>query len=105
MTEKKMTESEIMKALKECEDCHYFNECEKSTRLALDLINQKNAEIELLENESKRQATKAIKEFVERVKAKHRRIMDYDEAGFGCQILIVEETYIDKIAKEMGVEL
>ncbi len=47
----------------------------------------------------------AIKEFAERVKAKHRRITDYDEAGFGCQIFIVEEEYIDQIAKEMGVEL
>jgi hypothetical protein len=43
-----MTDNEIIKALKECEECHYYNDCEKSTRLALDLINRQKAEIEWL---------------------------------------------------------
>ena len=47
----------------------------------------------------------AIKEFAERVKAKHRRITEYDEAGFGCKTFVVYEETIDQIAKEMGVEL
>ncbi len=43
-----MTDNKIIKALKECEECHYYNDCEKSTRLALDLINRQKAEIERL---------------------------------------------------------
>lgn len=46
----------------------------------------------------------AYKEFAERLKEKHRRITDYDEAGFGCQIFIVEEDYIDNLLKEMTGE-
>lgn len=42
-----------------------------------------------------------IEDFAERLKEKHRRITDYDEAGFGCQIFIVEEDYIDRLVKEM----
>lgn len=53
----------------------------------------------------KRGYERGVKEFAERVKEKHRRITDYDEAGFGYQIFIVEENIIDQIAKEMGVEL
>ena len=43
-----MIDNEIIKALEECEGCHNFNECEKSTRLALSLINRQKAEIEEL---------------------------------------------------------
>ncbi len=77
---------------------------------------KEKAEIERLEALSKHHQTlinmlnegiaearaEAISEFAERLKAKHRRITDYDEAGFGCQIFIVEENIIDKIEKEMG---
>lgn len=34
-----MTDNEIIKDLKQCEECHYYGECEKSVRKALDLIN------------------------------------------------------------------
>ena len=44
-----MTDNEIINYLKECEGCQYFNDCEKSTRLALDLINRQKAEIERLQ--------------------------------------------------------
>ena len=43
----------------------------------------------------------AYKEFAEKLKEKHRRITDYDEAGFGCQIFIVEESYIDNLLNEL----
>jgi hypothetical protein len=78
---------------------------------ALDLINRLKVEIERLEQENHWFAdigkmyseikAETIKEFAERLKGKHRRIMDYDEAGFGASILIVEEKVIDKIVKEM----
>ena len=82
---------------------------------ALDLINRQKAEIERLQKHIQEGVdlakeipqmiiltqNEAIKDFAERLKEKHRRITDYDEAGFGCQIFIVEEAYIDKIATEM----
>lgn len=43
----------------------------------------------------------AYKEFAERLKDKHRRITDYDEAGFGAQIFIVEERVIDNLLKKL----
>lgn len=123
-----MTESEIIKALEcisgkifYCSDCAYrcgsVVAChKKSAKDAIDLINCKNAEIELLENESKRQATKAIKEFAEMVKqedGENNHIFD------DCASILVPKEYrrgreekinefwetIYKIAKEMGVEL
>ena len=105
MTEKKMTESEIMKALEcisgkifYCSDCAYrcgsVAAChKKSAKDALDLINRKNAEIELLENESKRQATKAIKDVFQAID-----FMCIDTFGnFNHKAFI-------NLKKEMGVE-
>ena len=104
MTEKKLTESEIMKALECCskpvgEDC---NECPlKSSdclkvnieELALDLINRKNEEIERVTKERdnitktytevvdawKITRAKAIKEFAERVKEEI-----ISDTAYGC---------------------
>ena len=119
-----MTEAEIMKALEECKECHFFNDCEKSTRLALDLINRKNAEIERLsvvahlgnarandyrvmrdrafkaEAEIEAARAEAIKEFAERVKAKATH-MQFDWIDWNK----IDIDDIDQIAKEMGVEL
>jgi hypothetical protein len=112
-----MTESEIMKTLECCRglkivNVKFFNceiplevtETEKEIFVGdiLDLLNRKNAEIELLENESKRQATKAIKEFAERVKK--LIVMCYYDLGDLEDTMLLEKD-IDQIAKEMGVEL
>ena len=93
----------------------------------VDLINRLQAEIEGLEAEIDKQyeiaeanvraeiasggtschwcedkvRAEAYKEFAERLKDKHRRITDYDEAGFGAQIFIVEERVIDNLLKEL----
>ena len=42
----------------------------------------------------------AIKEFAERLKSKHRRILDYDEAGFSAKTDIVYVETIDNLVKE-----
>ena len=126
-----MTDNEIIKALEccvnngyptGCQDCPYRGEdCNETLDAdALDLINRQKAEIERLKNglaisqkETKRilvtkggrgygkTRAEAIKEFAERLKEKRRRIADYDEAGFSCQIFVVEEDYIDNLVKEM----
>ena len=74
----------------------------------LDLINRQQAEIERLKKGWKADViltanvkAEAYKEFAERLKDKHRKIIDYDEAGFGAQIFIVEEKVIDNLLKEM----
>lgn len=43
----------------------------------------------------------AIKEFAEKLKEKQRRMIDYDEAGWGSQIFIVEVDAIDNLVKEI----
>ena len=85
---------------------------------AINLINRQKAENERLTAERdamhqdviaaeeyawqcKTAKAEAYKEFAERLKDKHRRITDYDEAGFGAQIFIFEERVIDNLLKEM----
>lgn len=179
MTDKKLTDAEIIKALSDCissvhcDECPYergcFREVDNIDLLvdALDLINRLQAENQELKRESNVSiedihglsdrvnelieenerlnkenqlmldnhpanthrncvvidngviytktiedyekfltdvSTEAYKEFAERLKEKHRRITDYDEAGFGCQIFIVEEDYIDNLLKELTNE-
>ena len=134
MTEKKLTEAEIMKAMEDQK--HLFLANDVFVRDALDLINRKNAEIERLQKkdgaecpvchgvgrigttdwltknmsakqlaEKKAKAiaecnaearAEAIKEFAERVKYEGRQ-----DGAFGY----VDLYAIEKIAKEMGVEL
>ena len=110
-----MTESEIIKALEHCTSSATSgacNGCPLNTKdgcnsltytynllekLALDLINRKNAEIERLQKHNTEMARKhyqdgraeAIKEFAERIKS----------------VFVIDERFIDQIAKEMGVEL
>lgn len=43
----------------------------------------------------------AIKEFAERLKAKERKMLDYDEAGFSCMASVIYTETIDKLVKEM----
>lgn len=106
----------------ECKQCPYGGNCYEGDvnflQDIVDLINRQRAEIERLtvlaelgnvrandyramRDKAKNARAEAIKEFAERLKEKHRRITDYDEAGFGCQIFIVEEDYIDRLVKEM----
>ena len=95
MTENKLTEQEIMKALEccilgDCQGCYYGDTDQRHCKddlmqNALDLINRKNAEIE-------RARAEAIKEFAERVKMLNNTN------------LILWNEQIDQIAKEMGVE-
>lgn len=125
MTDREFTEAEIMKALECCFKkgllCESCDECpnmamgslcmDQMIKDAIDLIERKNAEIERLEALSKHHQTlinmlnegiaearaEAVKEFAERVKKK----------GFTnnfCKLLITAEE-VDRIAKEMGVEL
>jgi hypothetical protein len=130
MTEHKFTDDEIIRALRKLQEmseftppiCHYekditeppfckpFEQFQNDVKVALDLIKRYKAEIERLGNlldcyeetsGNKKAKAEAIKEFAERLIAKHRRITDYDEAGFNCQIFIVEEAYIDNLVKEM----
>ena len=117
MNERKLTESEIMKALEccstglaeDCAECPHESNCLKVSLegLALDLINRKNAEIERLEkaievqeimlgNQDraiKKAKAEAIKEFAERVKD---LFPEEDK---------ITRNVIDDLAKEMGVEL
>ena len=71
-----MTDNEIINALRGCEGCHYFNECAKSTRLALDLINRQQAEIEnykqIAENQQSVSMDKEVK--IRRLKAEVERL-------------------------------
>lgn len=48
MTDKKFTDDEIIKDLKQCEECHYYGECEKSVRKAIDIINRLKEENDTL---------------------------------------------------------
>ena len=122
-----MTESEIMKALEccvtsgdftksqieICSPCPYFNlgDCTGTLKAnALYLLNSKNAEIDkskhykrlyedlkaehietikAIRQNEKATRTEAIKEFAERIKS----------------VFVIDERFIDQIAKEMGVEV
>lgn len=96
----------------------------------LDLIRRQKAEIERYERESNEAFDKwrrldertkeryaelyeeakvvvraeAVKEFAERLKSKHRRILDYDEAGFSAPTDIVYVETIDNLVKEFTEE-
>ena len=109
--EPKMTESEIMRAL----ECAYLWQTtdvrtykgipiEEFSKAVLDLINRKNAKIEKLNFENlqmvasiKELRAEAIKEFAEMVKMRFSGTMCCSGG------LILRE--VNKIAKEMGVEL
>ena len=106
MTDKKLTDSEIVKEfqLRTLKAEHPgFILCGQ----IVDLINRQKAEIEKLRYnleavlDERADHSEAYKEFAERLKDKHRKIIDYDEAGFGAQIFIVEERVIDNILKEL----
>ena len=110
-----MSEAETKKAIECCkiEDClncplktkAYNNKCKDILfESVIDIINRKNAEIEQfadigkLYSEIKAEArVEAIKEFAERVKLRFSGTMSCSGG------LILRE--VDKIAKEMGVEL
>ena len=125
MTEKKLTEAEIMKALetisKELADVTEFQLIEPHNvrkisyfcKDVIDLINRKNAEIGKLNFENlqmlasikgleERVRAEAIKEFAERAKKQKYQSSDWSH---GEHPFVVEEDDIDEIAKEMGVEL
>lgn len=86
----------------------------KQAILLKDENNRLKAEIERLENslaiskkETRRYAAQCqtirsdvAKEFAERLKSKHRRILDYDEAGFLAPTDIVYVETIDNLEKE-----
>ena len=106
-----MTEKEIMKALEcckaynydACSECPFNRNADCAFAVAtncLDLINRKNAEIEDLKIKNEHLAVfgaeaknEAIEEFAERLKE------------LITEIEFVEDWDIDRIAKEMGVEL
>ena len=115
-----MTDNEIIKALECCgagickEECFgYFmkgtSKCTTElTKNALALINRQKAEIEELREivfmdrseAIKQLKADAVKEFAERLKSKHRRILDYDEAGFSAPTDIVYVETIHNLVKE-----
>ena len=132
MTENKMTESEIMKALEchkereidTCSDCPYFNVDGCGYELsgyALDLINRKNADIERLSvvahlgnmraNDYRVMRDRAFKAEAEIEAARAEAIKEFAERVKAKAIQkfdwneYVEVEDIDQIAKEMGVEL
>ena len=124
MTEKQMTEAEIMKALeccaerKPCRECPLFNYAQDADKCknklfeeAFALINRKNAENEVYKNnleamaktmhnsakETREEArAAAIKEFAEKAKDTKLKI--------GNEYMIYADN-LDQIAKGMGVEL
>ena len=119
-----MTEAEIMKALECCskvadEGCAECPLCRKDCfklnleKLALDLLNRKNAEIERLAKEVDRLSqvvlyhegqiadaqAEAIKEVLQRARGK---VCCIPQHHFTLEQVLCD---IDQIAKEMGVEL
>ena len=70
MTDKKLTDEEIIKALEchinaeDCVGCEMFGQCEEIllTELVLDLINRQKAEIERLKSELSNTRRKALLE-------------------------------------------
>lgn len=121
MTAVEMTEAEIMKAL-EC----LASQGEYTVQNALDLINRKNAEIEvykerfeMLDSNSQmaigyadaleeRARAEAIKEFADRLKeagAKSVEVAFYGNGTETIEFITLRTNLVDQIAKEMGVEL
>ena len=121
MTEREMTEAEIMKAFECCKEyrcrgkhCPFYEygDCkERLDVLKIDFIKRKNAEIEVLQkaiqvqeimlgNQDyaiKKAKAEAIKEFAERVKEKKRV---WEDNGYWIEYIPFNE--IDQIAKGMG---
>lgn len=119
MTEKKLTESEIMKALEicgkgimfsthDCKKCPYYTalNCERKCKQnTLDLLNRKNAENERLEKEVDRLSqvvlyhdgkiadaqAEAIHEFAERVIKEGEKNVDYYTPE-GCDLFFKNGT-------------
>jgi hypothetical protein len=58
----------------------------------------------MLPRELAKERAKAVKEFADRLKSKHRRILDYDEAGFSAKTDIVYVETIDNLVKEFTEE-
>jgi hypothetical protein len=52
----------------------------------------------------KKARDEAAKEFAKRLKSKHRRILDYDEAGFSAPTDVVYVETIDNLVKEFTEE-
>ena len=101
MTDKKLTDEEIIKRLERCVKRGNRN---YDTDIVLDLINRQNAEIVrlkyLLDEEEKKYTIcakhfykEAIKEFAERLKGKAMQKFDWNE--------YVEVEDIDNLVKEM----
>ena len=103
MTDKKLTNEEIIRRLKFCEDCSANINVE-----ILDLINRQKAEIERLKKELTEYKlrlkmsectvdetkSEAIKEFAERLKEKLQWDVEFEN-------MIVFENDIDNLVKEM----
>ena len=58
----------------------------------------------MLPRELAKERAKAVKEFAERLESKHRRILDYDEAGFSAPTDVVYVETIDNLVKEFTEE-
>lgn len=128
MTKKKPTESEIMKALECCskvvdEGCGecpmYEKDCNEVSleKLALDLINRKNAENdkvrteldrltiyfdEAVEARLKTARAEAIKEYIERLRAYPIRY-HIEHENLNKFVPFIDDIDLYQIAKEMGV--
>lgn len=98
-----------------CESCEKESALYHALVLIKTHINRQNAEIKKLTidmnaarlgmiAEHERLLTaraEAIKEFAERLKAKERKMLDYDEAGFSCMASVIYTETIDNLVKEM----
>lgn len=116
MSDKKMTETEIMNALKECEGCHLtvIEESHRKQngelRKEVERLTKENhhfADIGKFYSEIKAEArAEAIKEFAERAKIYKRTFYeDSLDANYYEGTAAVTIDKIDQIAKEMGVDL
>ena len=125
MSDKKLTDEEIIKALEycnadrnECDKCVLQKECESNpfysavAEHALDLINRQKSEIERLKGSTivnnimesqriKREAkAEAYKEFAEKLKQHKRKMKGFDlTEEFWDYAILVED--IDNLLKEM----
>ena len=111
MTDNKLTDNEIKKALEccsnaePCENCPYQKQCDETdlAEIALDLINRQQAEIERLQKENNQFSdigkmyseikSEAIKEFAEKLK-EQAYLTDH-------KVYAVLRDDIDNLVKEM----
>lgn len=113
MTDKKLTDSEIVKALENCRDSHLWevsDEWKKLSKDALDLINRQNAKIDTLQKQVRvigrqveRAKAEAYKEFAERLK----EYIDTHEhlSCEECECVPISKDGLDNLLKEMvGVD-